>query len=175
MHRYLFLTAALALSAGPAFAQDNPPEPKGSAPTILFVDRVEEASGNVMFQRPVSVVVPTQVTEKVIQNGQEVNVARIVYRQQTQISMVAYALKGSTFQTAGGKKLSQEDGLKRLKKGTPVLIGEGGQAVNPLYLRVVNADALVMVAPNSAGGGVGIGIAVPAPVPVPLPAPKVDR
>jgi len=174
MRRFLLVPALLLAVAGPALAQekkgDKVEQPPGPAPTILAVDRVDEAGGQAVFQRVHTVMVPTQVTEKQMVNGQEVQVARIVYRSQAVFQSVAYPLKGAGFQTAGGKKLAADDALKQMKKGKLVVIVEGGQPIDPAYAKLLNPEALVFQPTLGPAGQVR-----PGPIPKQLPPQPVDN
>jgi len=63
---------------------------------------------------------------------------------------VSHALKDCKAQTADGKALTADELAKRLTRGTPILIMNGSDKVDPAYLKIVKPDTIILFTPSPA-------------------------
>lgn len=120
------------------------PAPKARAlPPMLLV--ASASKGRIVSRREVVEAVPVTVTEKVNVNGREEE--RTITKYVTQVRMVeqAWELKKVKAGTAGGKKLDAEAVEKRLGKAQAIIVSADGKEVDPVYLKLFDKDALVIV------------------------------
>ncbi|MCI0641626.1 MAG: hypothetical protein L0Y72_17675 [Gemmataceae bacterium] len=137
------LSAALLFVPPPV--QERPEFPSGPQPIFAVVSGVEPAAGTIQVRRLEAVQVAVNVPESVNVNGQAITVMRTVHRQESRMVEVVYALEKTQAQTAGGKKLTKEEVGKQLKAGSVVLISADGRPVDPVYLRAIQTDTVVLV------------------------------
>jgi hypothetical protein len=173
MFRVASLFAAVLLTAPAAFAQAQKAEtPGGPPPVLVYVSGVDRAQERIAVDRIVTVVVPVTLEQQVIRNGVPMRVPVTVMQTQTRAEKVHISLKGGSFQTAAGEKLSRDEAFDRLRAGVTVVRSADGRPVDSLYLRAFTPDTLVLVIPPD---GAGIqGPAPVAPVAIPGPPPPAD-
>jgi hypothetical protein len=99
---------------------------------------------------------------KVLVNGQEQVVYRVVYRTETRVTQLQWDLKKATAQEAGGKKIDGKTLTKLLARPRPVVMSANGSAIDPGWLKLFAKDTLVIVAPDV------------RPAKTPAPQPKDD-
>ena len=183
----LLMAALLASGADPADPVVK--LPTGTAPTMMVLQAKDKM---LVRESTVKVGETVPVLEEVTVGGKKVT--RTVYRtvEKELKTSTAYPIEGTTFQTAGGKKLEKEEALKKLATPTLVVVSSDGKPVDEGFLAALKPGTLVVVTPMAATGvimppgGVRplpairpvIGVVPPAavpPAPVPPPAaPKKD-
>lgn len=149
------LLATVAFVPLPADAKDQVRFPSGPQPTFVVVKAVD--GDHVTVLQLSSVIVPVSVSKQVFVNGAAQIVTETSYRQESRILERKIVLKTATFYNGGGQKLTPDEGRKNLKAGATLLLSENGQPVDSTYLRVIRAEALILVTPFT-----------------PPPTPKVD-
>jgi hypothetical protein len=156
----LLLPALFALAAD----AEPPTPPKGAAPQFAYV----KASGG-RLTRTVQVMVPRVVLRTVVKEvggkkiTEKVKAVEYIGVMETAVVMV----DGTTFSTAGGKKLEKEAALKALAKPQVVLLSFDGKPVDKAYLKAMKSDTIVVVVPPPKVN-IAPGTDV---VPIPLPPP----
>jgi hypothetical protein len=173
MHALASILCLFACAAVPAGEEKKTEDPTGPPPAFRFVSAVDADKGTLTFLSVETVKVPVQVTETVIVNGQNVTIAKLVFQETVRTSYVTQSTKGVQIRTASGLAFKTEEGLKRIKPGTAVLVSSNGRDVAPAYLTIVHAETIVLIGLPTVTPAVGVG----GP-PVPLPpigdrAPKV--
>jgi hypothetical protein len=152
------LLALFSLGLAPERPPRNPPTPNGPQPEFVTVRKIIEAQKTVIVLQTQVVIVPVTVTAY----KDKQPFTKTAYRQEYRLEERAFALDKATVYDAAGKKVAVQDALKRLKVGNTVLVAT--QPVDPLYLRVIRPDTLILVSPH-----------VPAPIPLPPPFGKDKR
>jgi hypothetical protein len=163
------IVSAFLLLAGNLSAQPAP----GVPPVFKVVSAADEKKGQIEFVETTTRVVPEQravVKEIVeIQNGMQVKravtetVTVYVMVMVQEISLIDAAK--TRVMTPDGKQLPIEDVWRRLKKDTVVLVSSDGKTPAQAYLKALNAETLVVIAPQPMPQ---IG---PAPIPPKEPPP----
>jgi hypothetical protein len=152
------LIALFSLAMAPERPPRNPPMPNGPQPDFVTVQAIDPVQKRVEYLQTEMVIVPVAVT--VFENGRQVT--KTAYRSEYRQSRRVIALAKDAVYDAAGKKVPAEEALKRLKAGATVLVAT--QPVDPLYLRVIRPDTLILIGP-----------AAPARFPIPVPFPKDKR
>jgi hypothetical protein len=152
------LFALFSLAVAPERPPRNPPMPNGPQPEFVMVQAIDPVQKRVEYLHMEVVTVPITVPVNV--NGQ--TFTKTAYRQEYRQTRRTIALAKDAVHDAGGKKVTAEEALKRLKVGVTVLVAT--QPVDPLYLRVIRPDTLILIGP-----------AAPARFPIPVPFPKDKR
>jgi hypothetical protein len=138
----LILSALLSAGADP----EPITPPKGPPPQMSFL---EAKGGKVTRTRIVVVPVTFAVKEKVVEGGVAKEVAKYVTKLETIQERSIVSLAKATITTAGGKKLTEADALKRLAGGAAVVLSDDGIPIEKAYLRAFKPDTLVIVIPPS--------------------------
>jgi hypothetical protein len=173
----LAILTTFLLLAGHAAAQ---PGPTGPPPTFKVVSGTDKTKGLIEFIETTTRLVPEQraVIKEVVMivNGMQVKqlVKEIVFVNVpvTEQRMVTIDAAKTRVITPDGKQLPIDEVWKRLKKDTVVLVSGDGNAPAQAYLKALNAETLVVIAPQP-NGIVAPPIAVP-PLGEKIPAPKKD-
>jgi hypothetical protein len=148
MTRWILGAALLLLPAGPLAAGEKAKGPKGPPPQIMVVEL--DAGGRPLLVHRVMSFIP-QVQEYTVNVGN-----RVEKRQRTVMVpvlrqvKVKLAAEGVRIVTAGGKRIEPRNLDAVLKRMTPVLVSSDGKDVDPFYLRLLRADALIVIAPELA-------------------------
>jgi hypothetical protein len=179
LHSALVTCSLAMLGAVPVGQEIKEGPPQQPAPSFNYISALNKGTGEVRLLRAVTapVMVPVQTT--INENGVVKTVTQYQTTYVTRQEETAFSLKKGSVYTTDGKKLSEADALERLKLGAIVLQSTNGQPVDPLFLRAVRAETLVLVGPlpmaTAAPAVRPAAIAVPAQraVPVPAPAPKI--
>jgi hypothetical protein len=158
VNQAITLLALFSLGVAPERPVRNAPMPNGPQPEFATVQAIDPAQKRVEYLHMEVVTVPVTVPVNV--NGRTFN--KTAYRQEYRMSKRAIALTKDAVYDAAGKKVPAEEALKRLKAGATVLVAT--QPVDPLYLRVIRPDTLILIGP-----------AAPARFPIPVPFPKDKR
>jgi hypothetical protein len=156
----LLMAALLASGADPADPVVK--LPTGSAPTMMVLQAKDKM---LVREATVKVTEAVPVTETVTVGGREVTrtVLRTVEKERKVTT--SYPIEGTTFQTAGGKKLEKEEGLKKLATPTLVVVSSDGKPVDEGFLATLRPGTLVVVPPMAAAGAVmPPGVAAPRPI-----------
>jgi hypothetical protein len=148
------LFTLFSLSLAPERPVRNPPTPNGPQPEFATIQAIDPEQKRVEFLQTETVMIP--VTVAVLENGRQTT--RTVFRQEYRMTRRVFALAKDAVYNAAGKKVSAQDALKRMKVGDTVLLAT--QPVDPLYLRVIRPDTLILVGSQP-------------PVPIPIPLPKI--
>jgi hypothetical protein len=169
MLRASLATAVMVLAAVPAAGQQA--GPKGPPPKFM-VAQVDKA-GQPFIHMAVTeyVAVKREVTVKVA-NGFEKRVVQEMVPQLRETRVNLDDAKTTVFD-GQGKRIEPKDVRKRIRAMTAVLVSTDGKPVDPFFLRLVRADAVVLVAPELARGldPLAMPLVLPAPAP---PPPKKD-
>jgi hypothetical protein len=170
MSRTLLTAAFLAVPVGAAAGGERGAAPKGPPPQVMILH--VERDGTQYIQQMMMAAEPRQEAYKVkVGNREEVR-TRTVYVQIPKWIRVGLTDKQVEVFDATGKRLVGAD-IPKFLKPVPVLVSADGKPVDPLYLRLVRPDTLVVVTPHL--------VAQPVmPVPIPskempdkgLPVPK---
>ncbi|MCI0377932.1 MAG: hypothetical protein L0215_10015 [Gemmataceae bacterium] len=129
----------------PPPVQQRPGFPSGPQPIFAVVAGVEPAAGTIQVRRLEAVQVAVNVPESVQVNGQAITIMRTAYRQESRMVEVVYSLDKSQAQTAGGKMLAKEEIGKHLRPGSVILLSADGRPVDPVYLRAIQTDTVILV------------------------------
>jgi hypothetical protein len=120
---------------------------KGPPPLIAVVAEVSKERGELIVEQERSEVVP--VTEKVVEkDGAKREVARTTFKPVTRKIQTKHRLADCDFQTGDGKKVTTDDALKQLSKGTVILVAPVG-GLDPDYLTILKKDALILLPKGS--------------------------
>jgi hypothetical protein len=92
----------------------------------------------------VTTTVTTQVPVVQLVDGKQVLNYETV-RQEVK-TLESYEMKGATFTTVGGEQVDLETVKKRLATKAKVVVSGNGKSVEPLYLKGLDKEALVIVA-----------------------------
>jgi hypothetical protein len=162
MKASLAILTAFLLLASRATAQ---PAPSGPPPVFKVVHGADKAKGQIIFLETVTKTLPVQKQIEVIMNGVKVKqlVTELVLVQETRTTAVDAAK--SRVITPDGKQLPIDEVWKRLKQNTVVVISGDGNTPAQAYLRALNPETLVVIAPQ-------MDRIVAPPVVVPPPPPK---
>ncbi len=163
------LTAFLLLTS---FATAQP-APAGLPPVFKVVTGTDKTKGLIEFIETTTRVVPElrevlkeiTVVENGVQVKQLVKELVTVHVPVTVQSKVVIDAAKSRVMTPDGKQLPIDEVWKRLKKDTVVLVSSNGNTPAQAYLKALNAETLVVIAPQMNG------VVVP-PVPPAIVAPK---
>lgn len=139
----------LALCSGPAWAEE-PFAPTSPPPAIAFIHDVDSTKREIqvlfVVARPVvetrTRIVQEVVDGKVVEKTVPFNVTRMV----TEMQIRLWSAKNCKAIDAKGMELSMDDLARRLKKNDPVLMASTNK-VDPAYLKVLNANAVVLLSP----------------------------
>lgn len=145
MHALASILCLFSCTAVPAGEEKKIEDPNGPPPEFRFVSAVDAAKGTVTFQTVERVMAPVQIMEVVIVNGRRINVTKVVLQEQTRTSYVTQSTKGVQIRTASGLAFKTDEGLKRIKPGTTVLVSSDGRDVAPAYLKIVHAETIVLI------------------------------
>jgi len=128
------------LLAGPDPEPATPP--KGPPPVMAYL----KADGG-RVARFVNEQVMVQVVEKVkeVVGGKEI-FKDVVRTKAVPVSrMMLFPADGAAYSTAGGKKLDDAEGRKRLAAGVMAALSSDGKPVDKAYLKAMKPDTLVVV------------------------------
>ncbi|MBM4071269.1 MAG: hypothetical protein FJ271_20380 [Planctomycetes bacterium] len=139
------LLATVALVPLPVDGNNRVRLPNGPQPTFVVVRAVD--GDHVTALQHSSVTVPVTYSQQVIVNGVTQTVTKTAYRQESRVIERRIALKTATFYNGAGDKLTAEDGRKNLKAGATILLSENGRPVDPIYLRAIRGEALILAIP----------------------------
>lgn len=153
---YTFLVAlpALTLLSQVVRAEDQSAAPKGPPPRFISVRSVDAAKGQVVFDVQVVAQNPLdQLTVLVYPDGhQRLTLASNLTLgwKPTHVYLgegFRVSLQKAKWHGVDGKAVDARVVAKRLKPGVMVLLSADGAEVEPAYLRLFKADALVLVVP----------------------------
>jgi hypothetical protein len=137
------LAPALLVLAPPIMADDVKPAPfpDRPAPEFATVADFNRTTGEIKLRYVVTL--PVEIVEKVVRDGKEVDKVTVRYNVAAWHKKVL--LREATFYSTRGEKLAAEAVLKRVHKGTTLLVAQDGKQVHPAYLQVIQDDTLVLV------------------------------
>ena len=158
------LLALFSLGLAPERPARTPPMPNGPQPEFATVSKIIPAQRVIIYLQNEVVIVPVAVIG--YQNGRAF--PKTVYQTANRVTERAFALEKGTITDAAGKKVSVADALKRLKVGATVLVAD--QPVDPLYLRVIQPDTLILVSDQ-----VQAPMSIPVSPPPVFPGPKDNK
>ncbi|MFQ3649522.1 MAG: hypothetical protein SNJ75_04260 [Gemmataceae bacterium] len=131
--------------------------------------------GKLVSERTTTVQKVVPVTETITTpDGNSVEVTKMTIQNVEEKQSISYPIEGTTFQTAGGKKLDTEAALKMLR--SPRLVVVATVQIDEAVLGALREDTLIVMPAVSNTGRIRPGIRpLPAPVPpvkiLPVPAP----
>jgi len=139
---FALLLAAVAVGA------DVEPATKGGGPPLFVIASVKDDK----LVRRMAIVSYKAETRTV-----EVNVNGKIEKQNVTVQVPvwqmieqAWDLKKGTAKTAGGKKLDLDALKKLMEKPRVVIVSSDGKAVDDAYLKLLDKEAIVIVAPQVA-------------------------
>jgi hypothetical protein len=150
MHALASFLCLFACTAVPAGEEKKTEDPNGPPPVFKFVSAVDVEKGTLTFLIVDTVHVQRAVAETVIVNGQNVTVTKLIHQEQTLTRYSTEKVKGMQIRTASGLTFNAEEGLKRIRPGTTVLISSNGRDVARAYLTVVQPETIVLILPAPA-------------------------
>jgi uncharacterized protein YkwD len=160
MHRLIesFLAFGMLVNT----ADEKPFAPTSPTPAIAFVDSIDAEKGVLGLLRFVAKPVcevkyelrRKEIDGRIVTEKVPVTAARLVTEKQRQ----DWSAKDGKAMDAKGTALSMADLAKRLKKNNAVLVAIG-ERVDPSYLTILRADAVILLAPLP-----------PEPPPPPVPS-----
>jgi hypothetical protein len=176
MTRRLFATAAAALSVGVAVAAPVPKAPPAPAPKASATLTLATAKMNGQFIQitsSVTVMETAMQQEVVVQDGQQVTIAKPVIRSRQVQQTYQMTVQGTKATTADGKELSDDDLAKKLGDGAAVV--QAPANLDPEWKKLFANDVIFLepkavARPGGVGFGGGIGVAPGGPVVMPAPA-----
>src|SRR5262245_30461067 len=168
MSVHAFALAVISLVPLPVENGEKLRLPNGPAPSFAIVSALDQTQGQVTVtvMQVSQVTIPVHVPEQVIVNGRPVFTTKTTFRMETRITETKIALKKAVLHNGAGKKVSEQDAIKQLKVGATVLLSPNGAPVDPLYLRALQPDTLILGTPN---------ITSPQPLPPPVPPRDLPR
>ena len=138
-----------ALLAAPSRGQDATKLPTGSAPMSFAVAGVDRTAGTYTVNHILPEFKPFQTQTTVIVGGKEQKVTVTSYKVSHKSTTGSYPLKGLEFYNVKGEKLKDDEATKRFVTGAVVLLSIDGNKVDPVYLRIVKEDTLILVRDNT--------------------------
>jgi len=142
-------------------------EPARNAPPPVILNAAIKGD-DLVSRFTATSLVPVSVIKEVERNGRVEKITATELRAVIRTIENKLDLRKATITTAGGKKLTLEDARKRLEKPQPIVLSSDGKAVDAAFLKLLDKDALVIVAPMPVQQ-----FGKPDPVPLP-PPPKKD-
>jgi len=127
-------------------------EPATTGPPPLFVN-ASLKDDRLVSRKTVTEHVPQTRTEEVNVNGKIEKRTVTVLVPVMKVVEQAWDLKKATIKTAGGKKLDLDALKKLMDKPRAVIVSSDGKAVPESYLKLLDKDAIVIVAPPAANKG----------------------
>lgn len=174
--------AQVAIEAPPAIAVPAIPPAIGGRPVrvsaaspLLLTMQVKD--GKLVSEQTLTTRKIVPVTETITTpDGNTVQVTKQKIQEVAEKQTIHYPVEGTTFQTAGGKKLETEAALKLLR--SPKLVVVATTTLDETLLGALKPDTLiVMPAANNTGiirpGVRPVPVPLPAPAPAPVPLPPV--
>jgi hypothetical protein len=140
IHKYLIAGFLVALLAPLAEAEDKPKLPDGYPPRLASV---LEVKGDLVVYRDFYFMPP--IPKKPGQLNPKEPVPSHPSAGPMFACAVEFSLKDGEVFDADGKKLNADAAKKRLAVGDTVLVSTSGKKVDPVYLRVVKRETLVLV------------------------------
>jgi hypothetical protein len=159
----LALLTSAALAFVPIPDNQKIEQPTGPQPIFVVVTNLDVPQGILQIRRTQVVTVSVPVQETVQVNGQQVVVTKYVSENRTSLMDVAYRLDKAAPQTAAGKKLTSAEAAKLIRAGSVILISADGRPIDPLFLRIVNPETVILVPSVPAPAVAPQGPAVPPP------------
>lgn len=149
--KMLFLATLTAIftaaAAGGASVGDK--RPGGPAPRRIVVTQVMEASGEVAYLETTVVQEPVMVTcyKEVHDNKVVKKVPYTCWKTVTKTATrwVTLPLKDGKISSLDGKQLEQKQLWGRVTVGTPILISADGHPIDPVHLKGVSPDTLLLI------------------------------
>jgi predicted P-loop ATPase/GTPase len=147
------IVTTILLLAGHVSAQ---PAPAGPPPVFKVVNAADKTKGLIEFIETVTRVVPEQreVFKEIVVVKDGVQVKEVVkekvsvYVPVTEQRIVMIDAAKSRVITPDGKQLPIDEVWKRLKKDTVVLVSSDGNTPAQAYLKALNQETLVVIAPQ---------------------------
>lgn len=140
MTRLLFAIAAVIAVFWSASA-DEGPDVRGRPPMIFIASGIN-ADGNLsisnMEQRQ------KKVTQEVERDGKKTTVEGTYTYPVTVLNRQTVSLKGATMCDRDGREVSIDQVRERLKEPMPILITMRGEKVDPIYLKILSKDTLII-------------------------------
>jgi hypothetical protein len=147
------IVTTILLLAGSATAQ---PAPAGPPPVFKVVHGSDNEKGQITLLETMTKAVPVQKvvfkTVAVVENGmnvsktfKEIVTEHVTVEEQRTVMIDATR---SRVITPDGKQLPIDEVWKRLKKDTVVLVSSDGNTPAQVYLRALNAETLIVIAPQ---------------------------
>jgi hypothetical protein len=140
----LALTAALA--GATARADDNPVVPKTAPPEFVTVNQFDTGKEELIVG--VVSMAPTLVTRtrNVVIMGKPVTENYVETKYVPVSRMVRKSTSGAKYLNGEGKPVDKASAIQMFKKGTVILWTESPDGVDPLYLKALSKDALIVIA-----------------------------
>jgi hypothetical protein len=144
MRHCLAAVVALGGVAGLAWSQDKLVRPHGPPPQFAIIRKAEDDVVTLAVTR--TKYVPGKVERQVERNGKVETVTETEMRPVFEWTVVRFSpAAGGRIYDTKGKRVSAAKARDRLVVGRPVLLSADGKKVDARYLRLVNADTLILV------------------------------
>lgn len=146
MFRFFACLAVFAAVAGlTARADDKPIVPKTPPPEFLTVNEFDTGKEELTVAVVRTQVVQKTGTRQVQIMGQNVT-QTYTYSESVPVSMMMRrSTSGARYLTADGKEIKKASAIQMLKKGTVILWTEWREGVDPLYLKALAKDTLIVI------------------------------
>jgi hypothetical protein len=166
---------AIAVPAIPPVIGGRPLRVRAASPLLLTM---QVKDGKLVSEQTMTLRKAVPVTETITTpDGNTVQVTKQKIQEVAEKQTIRYPVEGTTFQTAGGKKLDAEAALKLLRSPKLVVVVTG--TFDETLLGALKPDTLIVMPPATNNTGIirpgvrPVPVPLPAPAPAPVPLPPV--
>jgi hypothetical protein len=147
----MFRTAAIfalfvALAGTTVRADDKPIVPRTAPPEFVTVNEFDTGKEEITVGVVQMKMAAQTQTRQVVRMGQTVTENVVVNKPVPVSMMMRRSTAGAKYLNGEGKPVDKASAIQMFKKGTVILWTESQDGVDPLYLKALSKDALIVIA-----------------------------